>query len=428
MSSFVDEVRLSLRGGDGGAGMASFARTKLKPRGNPDGGNGGHGGSVVLVSDSSIPSLAPYARKRSHRAESGGRGGPNKRHGADGSNLVMRVPVGTIARDAATGETLADLARPGVEFIAARGGRAGRGNAGLRSSVDRVPNYAERGEPGEEAGLVLELRLVADVGFVGPPNAGKSTLLGAISRAHPAVADYPFTTIDPGLGVVEADEKRFVAADLPGLIEGASEGRGLGLRFLRHATRCRVLAAVVDSASEDPAAELDAVVAEIVAFDPTLAERLRVVVANKIDLETADTEAVGAWARSRDAECVAVSAKEGTNVEALTATLRAHVEESYAAQPEAETFAVLRPVMADQVVVTREGGGFRVRSERVERLVAQTALDNPRATRRLQRRLRAMGVESALAREGAREGDDVFIGDRTFEFYPEDGTGEQARA
>jgi len=423
MSSFVDEVRIAVRGGDGGGGMASFERTKLKPRGNPNGGNGGSGGSVLLVSDDSVPSLAPFARTRTYRADGGGKGGPNNRHGADGPDLVLRVPVGTIVRDAKTGETLADLARANVEFVAARGGRGGRGNTSLKSSLDRIPNYAERGEPGGEASLVLELRLVADVGFVGPPNAGKSTLLGAISRAHPAVADYPFTTIDPGLGVVEVSERRFVAADLPGLIEGASEGRGLGLRFLRHATRCRVLAGVVDAAGDDPAAELDAVAAEIAAFDPALRGRLRLVVANKIDLEGADADAVGVWARAHDAECIAVSAMHGTNVDELVRVLDERVAESHANEPEPETFAVLRPVTPDRVVVTREGGGFRVRSERVERLVAQTALDNPRATRRLQQRLRAMGVESALTREGAREGDDVFIGDRTFEFFPEEQTG-----
>ena len=420
MSSFVDEVRVNARGGDGGGGMASFERTKLKPRGNPNGGNGGSGGSVVLVSDSSVPSLAPFARTRSYRAEPGGRGGPNNRHGADGPDLVMRVPVGTIVRDTSSAEMLADLARPDVSFVAARGGRGGRGHTSLKSSQDRIPNYAERGEPGEEASLILELRLVADVGFVGPPNAGKSTLLTAISRANREIADYPFTTIDPGLGVVEVGERRFVAADLPGLIEGASEGRGLGLRFLRHATRCRVLAVVVDAAGDDPAAELEAVAGEIDAFDPDLRERMRIVVANKIDIEGARVDGVASWARENDAECVAVSAMHGTNVDRLIAVLDTRVRESYENEPEAETFAVLRPVLPDRVVVTREGGGFRVRSERVERLVAQTPLDNARATRRLQKRLRAMGVEAALAREGAQEGDDVYIGNRTFEFYPED--------
>jgi GTP-binding protein len=420
MSSFVDEVAVRVRGGDGGAGMSSFERTKLKPRGNPNGGNGGAGGSVVLVSDSSVPSLAPLQRTRFYRAEAGGRGGPNNRHGADGTDLELRVPVGTIVKDADSGEMLADLARTEVSYVVARGGRGGRGNASLKSSEDRIPNYSERGEPGQEASLLLELRLVADVGFVGPPNAGKSTLLTAISRANREIADYPFTTIDPGLGVVEISEKRFVAADLPGLIEGASEGRGLGLRFLRHATRCRVLAAVVDAAGDDPPGELEAVAAEIEAFDPALRDRLRVVVANKIDLDGADADAVAVWARATDADCVAVSAMHGTNVDELVALLARLIEDSYENEPEPETFAVLRPVAPDRVVVTKEGDGYRVSSDRVELLVAQTALDNARATRRLQRRLRAMGVETALLREGAREGDDVFIGDRTFEFYPED--------
>jgi GTP-binding protein len=423
MSSFVDEVRVRVRAGDGGGGMASFERTKLKPRGNPSGGNGGAGGSVVLLSDASVPSLAPLARTRSYRADGGGKGGANNRHGANGADLVLHVPVGTIVRDADGGEMLADLARADVSFVAARGGRGGRGNASLSSSQDRIPGYAERGEPGQEASLVLELRLVADVGFVGPPNAGKSTLLTAISRANREIADYPFTTIDPGLGVVEVGDRRFVAADLPGLIEGASQGRGLGLRFLRHATRCRVLAAVVDAASHDAAGDLEAVAGEIASYDASLRERLRVVVANKIDLDAADVAPVAAWARAHDAACLAVSAKNGTNIAEVVRTLDVLVAESHANEPEPETFAVLRPVTPDPVVVAREGGGFRVRSERVERLVAQTPLGDARATRRLQRRLRALGVEAALARAGAREGDDVFIGERTFEFYPEDERG-----
>jgi GTP-binding protein len=247
-----------------------------------------------------------------------------------------------------------------------------------------------------------------------------------MSEAHPAIADYPFTTIHPGLGVVEVDAHgaRFVAADLPGMIEGASQGRGLGLRFLRHATRCRVLAVVVDVAAPDPAADLDAVAKEMAEFDVALLERLVVVVANKIDLDDADAATVDTWAREHDAQVVAVSARVKTNIDSLVAELAARVTLSFATQAPPETFAVLRPVTPDRVVVTREGSGFRVRSERAELLVAQTAMDNPRAVRRLQKRLRSMGVEAALAKEGAHLGDDVFIGDRTFEFYPE----ESARA
>ena len=233
--SFVDEVRMRVRAGDGGAGGLSFLRTKLQPKGGPDGGDGGRGGSVVLLAEAGLGSLAPYARRRVLRSPDGGPGSGNNRHGADGEDVVLPVPVGTVVRSG--GELLADLAKPESRFVVARGGRGGRGNAALKSPRDRLPNYAEPGEPGEEREVVLELHLVADVGLLGAPNAGKSTLLGAISRANPKIGAYPFTTIDPGLGVVEVDEARLIVADLPGLIEGASEGKGLGLRFLRHAQR-----------------------------------------------------------------------------------------------------------------------------------------------------------------------------------------------
>lgn len=420
MSGFVDEARISIRSGDGGSGAVSFHRTKLKPRGGPDGGSGGDGGSVLLSAVADVGSLASFVRARDHKASAGGKGGPNNRSGADAADLILRVPVGTLVRDARTGEVLADLTKPGVRYVAARGGRGGRGNAAMRSAVDRVPNYAESGEPGQSLTLILELHLVADVGFLGPPNAGKSTLLGAISHANPKIADYPFTTLEPGLGVVEADDARFVAADLPGLIEGASEGKGVGLRFLRHATRCRVLAVVVDVSTPETADALDTVAAEVEAYDPALTDRLTVVVGNKIDLAEADPAAARAWARERRAEFVAVSAKFGTNADELVALLARRVATARAEQPERESFAVLRPVVADRVVVRREGEGWRVRSERAERLVAQTPLGSAGAVRRLQRRLRALGVESALARQGASEGDEIYIGTATFEFLPED--------
>jgi GTPase len=417
--SFVDHVRIRVRAGDGGKGAATMHREKFVPKGGPNGGDGGRGGSIVFVAEPGISSLAAYVRNRRHVAENAGPGGSNNRTGADSADVVLAVPVGTVVRDAATGELLADLARSNVRFVAAQGGRGGRGNTALKSVHDRVPNYAEHGEPGEERDLVLELHLVADVGLIGPPNAGKSTLLGAITRANPKIADYPFTTIDPGLGVSEYDGDRMIIADLPGLIEGASHGKGLGLRFLRHADRCAVLVAVVDLAADDPGGDLAAVVGEVEAYDSELADRIRVVVGNKTDLPGADLDDVAAWADERKVRFVAISAARGHNLEELRSALIEEVRSARAAGATPESFAVYRPAVEDRVAVVREGAAFRVSSERAERMVTQTPLDNARAVRRLQRRLRAMGVEDALRREGAHEGDEVRIGNVAFEWIPD---------
>jgi GTPase len=322
-------------------------------------------------------------------------------------------------REASTGELLADLAREGVRYVAARGGRGGRGNAALKGTHDRVPNYAEQGEPGEAHELDLELHLVADAGLIGAPNAGKSTLLSVISRAHPKIADYPFTTIEPGLGVVTYHDERFTVADLPGLIEGASVGKGLGLRFLRHAERCATLVVVVDLAGADPVGDLEAVTGEVRAYDAELAQRMRIVVGNKTDLASADVDGASTWAEAHGMHFVAISAAAQTNLEELKELVATEITRSKAELGEPETFQVYRPAVEDRVVVVRDGEAFRVHSERVERLVVQAALDNPRAVRRLQRQLRSLGVESALKREGATEGAEVRIGDVAFEWIPD---------
>ncbi len=425
-SQFVDEIRIRPHAGDGGAGALSFHRTKHQPRGGPDGGDGGRGGSVILVASEEMASLASYVRRTTLRAASGGKAAGNNRNGADGDDLVVPVPVGTIVRDAETGEVLADLARPDVRYVVARGGRGGRGNAALKSKHDRVPNYAEPGEPGEATDVVLELHLVADVGLLGPPNAGKSTLLGAVSRADPKVADYPFTTLVPGLGVADRGESRIVIADLPGLIEGASRGKGLGLRFLRHAERCSVLALVVDLAAPTPEADLSGVLAELESYDPALVERVRVVTGNKIDLDEADASAARRWAEKRGTRFTAVSAAQGTNVDEFVDIIDEEVVNARAERGAPETFAVFRPVAADPIEVSREGDAFRVRSHRAEGLVAQTSFDNQRAVRRLQQRLRSIGVEAALRRNGVREGDEIRIGEGAFEYIPDDAGGQHA--
>src|SRR5919109_874445 len=416
-AQFVDEVRLRARAGDGGAGSLSFHREKHRPRGGPDGGDGGRGGSVVLVADEELASLAPYARRKLLRASGGGKGAGNHRNGPDGEDLVVPVPPGTVVRDASTGEMLADVAR---------GGRGGRGNAALKTRNDRVPNYAEPGEPGEEAEVVLELHLVADVGLLGPPNAGKSTLLGAVSRANPKIADYPFTTLIPGLGVVDSDEDRFVVADLPGLIEGASQGKGLGLRFLRHAERCSVLALVVDLASPAPEADLSAVLHELESYDAQLAQRLRMVIGNKTDLHDARPETARAWADEHGTRFVTVSAAQGDNIQELLDVLGEEVHVARATQPERETFAVFRPVVEDPIKVTREDQAFRVRNNRAERAVAQTSFDNQRAVRRLQQQLRSLGVEAALRKHGVHAGDEIRIGESAFEYVPDEDVQQHA--
>jgi GTPase len=421
-TGFVDEATVWVRAGDGGDGAASFHREKYRPKGKADGGDGGRGGSVILLADPDRATLADFRFRRMFKAEPGSRGSGSTKHGASASDLVLRVPVGTVVTDAVTGQVLADLAVPEMTFEAARGGRGGRGNASLISTADRAPDFAERGEEGEEVRLLLELRLVADVGLLGAPNAGKSTLLGSLTSARPKVANYPFTTLEPYLGVVEHEEDRFVIADLPGLIEGASEGKGLGTRFLRHAERCGVLAGVVDLSGPDPVQELEAVVAEVRAHDPELADRVKVAIGTKTDLVGAGrgAETVKAWTDVRGMRLMTVCAPLGEGLDELVDGLAGAVLEAKALRPPPETFAVYRPVRADAVEVEREGAGFRVRSVRVERLVGMTPLANPRAVRHLQRKLASLGVNKALAEAGAVEGDEVLIGEASFEYQAED--------
>lgn len=286
MSQFVDQATIYVKAGDGGAGCVSFRREKFVPKGGPDGGDGGRGGNVVLRADEGLSTLLDFRYRRVFRARRGGHGQGGNRTGRSAPDLVIPVPVGTVVKDAATGEVLADLTQHGQEAVVARGGRGGRGNAHFATSTRRAPRYAEPGEKGEERTLVLELRLMADAGLVGKPNAGKSTLLARMSAARPKIADYPFTTLHPNLGVVSLGlGQSFVLADLPGLVEGAHRGVGLGDRFLRHASRTRVLVYVLDAAlSEDPLRDLEVLRAELAAYDPVLAERAQVVALNKVDL------------------------------------------------------------------------------------------------------------------------------------------------
>jgi len=416
---FVDEARIQVLGGDGGNGVASFRREKYRPKGGPDGGNGGEGGSVVLRVTPGVATLAELARNPHLRAERGRHGQGSDKHAPAAADQIVPVPAGTLVHDA-TGAVLADLVEDGQTFVAARGGKGGRGNAAFANAKRKAPGFAERGEAGEERWLDLELRVLADVGLVGLPNAGKSSLVAQVSAARPKIADYPFTTLSPNLGVAEAGGARFVVADVPGLIEGASEGKGLGLAFLRHLERCRVLCLVVDLSAGDPAEAIEVLGRELSAYDQALFARTAFVAANKIDLPEAKErldDARDAWGREG---FYPVSALTGEGVDALAgaigediATQRARAEEEGPA-----TMLRIRPE-SDAVQVLRENQAYRVRSPRAERLVARFDLTNPDAVRYVQERLVSLGVEEALEKAGAMAGDEVRIGDEAFEFVPE---------
>jgi len=406
---FVDQVRIFAKAGDGGAGSAALRKEPYRPKGGPDGGDGGKGGDVVLRVDRSVFELSRYADHPHHRAKSGRAGSSNNRHGASGEDLVLPVPEGTIVRDERG--FLADLVGEGRSVVVARGGRGGRGTASLASPRNRVPRVAERGEPGEEATLELELRLVGDVALVGPPNAGKSTLLSKLTAAKPKIAEYPFTTLTPNLGVA-GDEERFVVADVPGLIEGAHEGKGLGLTFLRHVSRSRVLVYVVDL-SGDPVADLTMLRQEIERFDPALLERRSVSVGSKLDLLSDARESLPPGIQ------LAVSGLTGEGVEELASRLAQEVAAARAAEPPPSSYVVLRPGR-EPFVVKREGERYVVAGPRVERWVAEIDMEDPGQVVALQRRLVRAGVERRLAEAGARRGDEVVIAGQAFEFIPEE--------
>jgi GTP-binding protein len=408
--TFVDELTVLARGGDGGHGSSSILREPYNPRGGPDGGDGGRGGDVVFEVATGVRDLAWLADHPHLRAESGGAGGKRGKTGADGEDLVIRVPEGTRVED--ENGLLADLVGEGARAVVARGGRGGRGNAALATSRDRVPKGAEGGERGEEKRLALELRIVADVGLVGLPNAGKSTLLASLTAAHPKIADYPFTTLAPNLGVAGEDE-RFVVADVPGLVEGAHRGRGLGHRFLRHVSRCRALVLVVDLSAPDPTADLGIVREELRAYDPSLASRRSLLVGTKLDLAPdIDVQAV------LGSGTIAISAVTDEGLDALRERIASLAREAAEVAEERGAYVVLRPARP-RFVVKKEGERFRVIGRGVERWVSDTDLDDPEKLQRLQRRLVKEGVERELASAGARRGDEVVIGDVAFEYLPE---------
>jgi len=410
MSDFVDRVRVTVKAGDGGKGAISFRREAHVPRGGPDGGDGGRGGSVIFRVDPGATTLSELRFARGLRAEAGAAGKGKNRSGRAGPDLVVRLPPGTVVRDIPSGATIADLTGGAEELVAARGGRGGRGNARFASSTRQVPRIAEDGEPGEQRELELELKLIADVGLAGLPNAGKSTLLAALTRATPKIAAYPFTTLVPNLGVARLEERELVIADIPGLIEGAHRGAGLGEEFLRHIERTRLVVHVVDAGSPDPLADLRIVEAELAAYGHGLMDLPRIIALNKLDL----AEARQALAALRDAlgdrPVVAISAATGEGVIELNKRLFA----ACAPRPAVEAKIAPRRITLDRAgrewTIEREDGAFRVRSTRIEQLAAGIDWSDPDASAYFQRLLVRNGVDRELRARGVRDGDTVRIG------------------
>jgi GTP-binding protein len=418
VAQFVDECNLHVKAGDGGAGSVSFRREAHVAKGGPDGGDGGSGGDVVLVADHNVASLLAFKDQPFRRAENGTHGMGKRRHGAGGPDVLVAVPEGTVVRDR-DGTVLADLVAAGDRYIAAEGGRGGRGNAKFLSNRRRAPAFAEQGEVGEEWWLRLELKLLADVALVGFPNVGKSTLISRISAAKPKVADYPFTTLEPHLGVVRtSDGDEYVVADIPGLIEGASEGRGLGHQFLRHIERARALCVLLDlapTAERPPGEQLAVLLHELGDYQPGLVGRPRLVVGSRADLAGTD----GDTPPEID---VRVSAVTGEGVDRVVGLLADLVRGARAELPERSQFVVHRPVR-EGYKVEREGGGWVVEGREAVRAVALSDLTRRDALDEAQRRLKRLGIDRALARAGAKPGDPVRIGGLTFDYTEDEGFG-----
>lgn len=434
---FIDQVTIELKAGDGGAGCMSFRREAHVPKGGPDGGDGGHGGNVVFFADPGVSSLIDYRFKHHFNAPRGTHGKGSIMHGARGEDMRLRVPLGTIVRDSVTGEQIGDLTIAGQEVVAARGGFGGRGNPHFVTATRRAPSFAELGEPGEEIEVMLELKLLADAALVGMPSVGKSSLIACMSAARPKIADYPFTTLVPNLGVVKAGELSFVCADVPGLIEGAAQGKGLGHEFLRHIERSALILHVVDLSGgwedRDPVEDYRIIENELASHAVELASRPTIIIGNKIDAEGAHerSAAVRAFAESLELPYFEVSAATREGIDTMTRFVATKVQElrlataALEAAEDAEigklggdkTYIHKRPDRDTRFTVTKEGDGiYRVEGHTIERWVIQTEWNNEEAVIFLQRRLARAGVEKALAEAGACDGDEVRILGRSFVF------------
>lgn len=411
---FFDQAKIYVKGGDGGNGVVAFRREKFVPRGGPAGGNGGRGGHVVFFVDTGLNTLFSFQKQVHFRADRGTHGGGANKTGAHGADLRIPVPPGTIVRDADTGQTVADLLHPGQQAVIARGGRGGRGNNAFKSARNKAPRLAEKGEPGQERWLELELRLVADVGIIGVPNAGKSTLLSVVSAAKPKIADYPFTTIIPNLGVAEVNHRQIVLADIPGLMEGAHEGVGLGLEFLRHVERTRLLIHLLNGDSPDPLGDFQAINQELSLFNPALADKPQIVAFNKMDLPDAQE----AWPDVQAAieryglPVIAISAVTRENVQQLLYQVQEMLDAlpSPYVEPE-EELPEITPDEDERIfhIEQIDDGEWLVEGVAIERAARMTNWEYYEAAMRFQRILRAMGIADALRDAGIAEGDTVQI-------------------
>lgn len=419
-SLFFDEAKIFVQSGKGGNGCVSFRREKYVPHGGPDGGHGGNGGDVILVVNPRLNTLLGFHRRRHFKAKPGAHGEGKNKHGKSADDLLIPVPPGTVVRDAETGELIADLVNADDRVVVARGGRGGRGNAAFANPTHQAPRWAEKGEPGAAHWIALELKLLADVGIIGVPNAGKSTLLAAVTAARPKIADYPFTTLSPNLGVATVDKRDIVLADIPGLIEGAHAGAGLGDKFLRHIERTRVLIHLLDGALDDPLAAFDTINYELAQYSPRLADKPQIVALNKMDLP--DTQAH--WLRvqramaQRKVPAFAISAATGQGVRELLRAVAERLAEIPRELPVVEEeLPVIQPREdEDAFEISREGRAFRVRGKKVERVVAMTNFDQEEAVLHLHRVFKALGVTSALEQAGVRVGDLVRIGEVELEW------------
>ncbi|MDX1993781.1 MAG: GTPase ObgE [bacterium] len=417
-----DEVKIYVRSGDGGDGLIAFRREKFVPRGGPSGGDGGNGGDVILRVNPKMNTLLPFQKRLHFRADAGKRGGQSNMTGASAHALVIDVPPGTVVRHSETGALIADLVRPDDQVVVAKGGKGGRGNARFASAANQAPRVADKGEPGVELWLKLELKLIADVGIVGVPNAGKSTLLSVLSNARPKIADYPFTTLEPNLGVVVYDDRDLVFADIPGLIEGAHMGVGLGHAFLRHVQRTRVLIHLLNGAGESPLADYSQINSELALYDEKLGERPQLVVLNKMDTPEAQERwpEIEAALKARGVTPIAISAvtQQGTReLVQRVFQLVADLPEKLADEVVAEMPLYEMPADEALFKITRgDDGSFHVTGKRIERAAAMTYWDYDDAVMRFQQILETLGITAALEEAGVRVGDTVYIGDFELEW------------
>lgn len=418
---FTDQVEIYVRSGKGGDGMVHFRREKFVPRGGPDGGDGGKGGDVIFEVKPTLNTLSSFRQNQKFRAEDGVNGGPSQMTGRNGKDLIISVPPGTVLSDADTGELIGDLTQPGPQLTVLKGGRGGRGNQHFATSRNQAPRTAEKGEPGQQKRIKLELKLIADIGLIGVPNAGKSTLLSVLTNAKPKIAAYPFTTLEPNLGVANIDDDTAVVlADIPGLIEGASHGAGLGHDFLRHIQRTRVLIHVLDGLSEDPLADYSQINSELSLFDPNLARKPQIVTLNKIDQPEVQEKLpdIQRQFKKRNVELMTISALARTNTRELLLKATQKLSETPALEEVEPRVPVYRPKEDPrEFVVTREGANeWRVSGAAIERAASMTFWQHDGSVRRFQKIMETLGVDEALRQAGVQEGDTVAIGDFELEW------------